>query len=111
MSALLQHIKRDASMKWIEVIQLRSIEGNRKRLGSELNGLINEVGEKSKKQIITAYSRVLIDTDYNIHILHDSNEVEKFGSPLGLQLVNALKVFGLVNHSVWVEMPGKHLIK
>jgi len=98
-------------MKWIEVIQLRSIAGNQKRLGSELNGLINEVGEKSKKQIITAYSRVLIDTDYNIHIFHDSNEVEKFGSPLGLRLADALKEFGLVNHSVWVEIHGKHLIK
>jgi len=31
-------------------------------------------------------------------------KVENNGSRLGLRLASALKEFGLVNHSVWVEM-------
>jgi hypothetical protein len=51
-----------------------------------------------------AFSRVLLDTDYMIQIFHDSNKLENPGSPLGIRLANALKEFGLVNHSVWVDM-------
>jgi hypothetical protein len=84
-------------MKWIEVIQLRSIDGNRKRLESKLNKLIDDVGGKSKKLIIMAFSRVLLDTDYMIQIFHDSNKLENPGSPLGIRLANALK-----------ELPGQY---
>ncbi len=63
--------------------------------------------EKGRKQIIMAYSRALIDMDYSIHIFHDSNKVENLGSPLGARLVKALKEFGLVNHTVWVEIHRK----
>jgi hypothetical protein len=99
--------KGNANMKWIEVIQLRSIDGNRKLLESKLNKLIDDVGGKSKKQIIMVFNRVLIDTDYSIQIFHESNKVENTGSPLGIRLANALKEFVLVNHSVWVDMHNK----
>jgi hypothetical protein len=48
----------------------------------------------------------MIDTDFSIHLFHDSKKVEKSGSPLGLRLASALKEFGLVNHSIWIEMNG-----
>jgi hypothetical protein len=35
------------------------------------------------------------------------HKVEKLGSPLGVLIVNALREFGLVNHSVWYEIHGK----
>ena len=50
------------------------------------------------------YSRALIPMDYSIHIIHNHEEVENEGSPLGLQLVAALKEFGLVNHSIWHDV-------
>ena len=94
-------------MKWIELIHLRTSYGNRKLLESKLQGLIDEVHREKKGQTIVAYSRMLIDSDFGIHILHDSIEVETNGSRLGLRLVDALKEFGLVNHSIWMEMNGK----
>jgi len=45
---------------------------------------------ETKKQAIKAYSRVIMDADIS-------------GSPLDLRLASALKKFGIVNHSVWVE--------
>lgn len=94
-------------MKWLEIIELRSIDCNRELLESQLKKLIIEVDRETKKQAIKAYSRVMIDTDFSIHLFHDSKKVANSGSPLGLRLTSALKEFGLVNHSIWMEMQNK----
>ena len=94
-------------MKWLETIELRSAEGNRKLLESQLQKLINEMDKETKKLTIKYYSRVMIDTDFSIHLFHDSKKEENSGSRLGLRLASALKAFGLVNHSIWIEMHSK----
>lgn len=91
-------------MKWVEVIQIRSIGKNRKQLEFKLKELIDELGREIKNQMIITYRHVLIDTDFSIHLFHDSKKVENNGSQLGILIVNILKEFGLVNHSVWIEM-------
>jgi hypothetical protein len=92
-------------MKWLEIIELRSVGSNRELLESQLQKLSNEADREIKGQAIMIYSRVMIDTDFSIHLFHDSKKVESSGSPLGLRLASALKEFGLVNHSIWIEMP------
>ena len=94
-------------MKWLEIIELRSVDSNREWLESKLQKLIDQVDKEKKKQAIMTYTRVLIDTDFSIHLFHDSNKVENSGSSLGLRLASALKEFGLVNHSIWIKMHGK----
>jgi hypothetical protein len=94
-------------MKWLEIIELRSAGSNQALLESQLQSLINKVDKETKKQAIKAYSRVMIDTDFRIHLFHDSKKIENSGSPLGLHLASALKEFGLVNHSIWIEMHSK----
>ena len=94
-------------MKWLEIIELRSIGSDRELLESQLQELINEVEEETKKKVIKAYSRVTINTDFSIHLFHDSKKVEDSGSQLGLHLASALKEFGLVNHSIWIEMHSR----
>ncbi len=94
-------------MKWLETIELRSVDCNRELLELQLQELTNEVDKEAKKQAIKVYSRVMIDTDFSIHLLHDSKKVENSGSQLGLLLSSALKEFGLVNHGIWIEMHNK----
>ena len=94
-------------MKWLEIIELRSVDSNRELLGSQLQKLIHDVDKETNKQAIKAYSRVMIDTDVSIHLFHDSKKVEHSRSPLGFRLASALKAFGLVNHSIWIEMQSK----
>jgi len=91
-------------MKWIEVIQLRSAGSNREILEHKLNRLIDDFSKRKKNPEMMAYSRALIDSDFSIQLLHDSNEVETGGSHLGLRLVSAFKEFGLVHHSIWIEL-------
>jgi len=90
-------------MKWLEIIELRSVGSNRTLLESQLQSLINEVNQDAKQQTIKVYSHVAVETDFSIHLVHDSHRVNISGSPLGQCLASALKEFGLVNHSVWVE--------
>ena len=94
-------------MNWLEIIELRSAGGNSKLLESQMQKLVNDVYERTENNHVKAYCRLMIDTDFGIHLFHDSNKVEKSGSPLGLRLASALKEFGLVNHSIWIEMNGK----
>ena len=93
-------------MKWLEIIELRSAGSNKALLESQLQNLIKEVNKEAKQQAIKIYSRVIVDTDFSIHLIHNSNKIES-GSPLGLRLASALKEYGLVYHSVWIEMYGK----
>lgn len=92
-------------MAWLEVIEIRSVGINRTLLESQLQKLIEQVDRETEKKAIKAYSRVIIDTDFSIHLYHDS-KIENSGSALGLQIASALKEFGWVNHSVWIEIQG-----
>lgn len=91
-------------MKWMEIIELRSVGSNRKLLESQLQNLVDRVNKTSKHKTIKIYSHTTVETDFSIHIFHDSKNVENNGSPLGLRLASSLRVFGLVNHSIWFEM-------
>ncbi len=96
-------------MKWLEIIELRSVSvGNNKEvLEQELKSLIEELNKETEQRAIKVYSRVVVGSDFSIHMFHDSKEADINGSPLGLQLVSALKEYGLINHSVWVERFSK----
>ena len=91
-------------MNWLETIELRSIEENRKSLESQMVKLINEVNREARKQAIKVYSSMTINTDFCIHLFHESKKAEVNGSRLGLRLASALKAFGLVNYSIWIEI-------
>jgi hypothetical protein len=94
-------------MKWLEIIELRSVDRNRDLLISQLHKLSNEVYQETGKQTVTIYCCVKFKSDFSIHLFHHSKEVEFSGSPLGIRLASALKEFGLVNHSIWAEMYNK----
>jgi len=90
-------------MKWIEIIELRSAGNTRKQLETHLQELIKQMEKKTEKQTVKLYTRMVIDTDVSIHLLHDSSNVNNRGSSLGITLVSALKSYGLVNHTIWIE--------
>ena len=94
-------------MKWLEMIELRSVECHRELLESQLQQLIHDVNKETDPQAIRAYHRVTIDTDVSIHLVHESTHAERNGSPLGVRLASSLQEFGLVNHSVWIEMQSQ----
>jgi hypothetical protein len=78
-------------MKWLEVIKLRST-GNDFELLNELLLSFEKFNQPELVEMKT-YDHAALETDLSIH-LHWA---------LGLRLVQALKEFGWVDHSVWIE--------
>ena len=93
-------------MKWLEIIELRAVGRNQDSLESQLQELIDEVNLKTTREAVKAYCHARIDNDFSVHIFHETEIVEEGGSQLGLHLTSALREFGLVNHSIWIEMHG-----
>ena len=94
-------------MKWFEMIHLRSTEPETVRLMQTVERLIDEVREQKSSQVVNMYRSVGLDTDLNLHLFHDSVGGANEGSRLGLCIAQTLKAFGMVKHSVWVEIPIK----
>ena len=94
-------------MKWLEIIELRSVESNRKLLEPKLKKILDEFHRAAGKPIIKVYNRFDLDSDLSIHLLHSSSNADNNGSQVGVQLVSALKEFGLTNHSIWIEKSGE----
>ncbi len=96
-------------MKWIEIIELRSTCNAWKELETILQEFIKQVEKETEEQTVKLYTRMIIDTDISIHLFHDSGKIKNSGSPLGIKLVSALKSYGLVSHTVWIEKPKDSL--
>jgi hypothetical protein len=88
-------------MKWLEIIKLRTAEKSSGVLekiflpGDEFvqSGLIK----------IAFYRHDVLESDLSIHLQWDSKQPSKNGSSLGLRFAQALKDFGLIDHSIWIE--------
>jgi len=88
-------------MKWIEIIRLRSAEN----ASEPLKAFLPTMGRNGRPGLLEAriYRHALWETDWSLHLLWESEKPEKSGSTLGLRLSQALKEFGLVDHSIWIE--------
>jgi hypothetical protein len=88
-------------MKWLEVIRLRSA-GKGSALLDELLMSMTQTGQSGLVEIKT-YRHAALNTDLSLHLYWKSDRPEQNGSALGLRLAQALKEFGLVDHSIWAE--------
>ena len=88
-------------MKWLEIIKLRSA-GKDSGLLEELLLSIDKLGQSGLMEMKT-YHHAALGTDLSVHLHWESGRPEQSGSALGLRLVQALKEFGLTDHSIWIE--------
>jgi len=88
-------------MKWIEIIRLRSAGKAPETLNALFSAFTKNVLPGLTETRICRH--VLWETDWSLHLEWESEKAEKNGSALGLHLAQALKEFGLVDHSIWIE--------
>jgi hypothetical protein len=88
-------------MRWLEVIKLRSA-GEGSRLLEEFLVPIDRLSQYGLVGIKT-YRHATLETDLSVHLFWESERPEQNGSNLGLHLAQALKEFGLIDHSIWIE--------
>jgi hypothetical protein len=90
------------NMKWLEVIKLRGA-GNGEGLLKEFFREMNKAGQNTGLIQIKTYRHAALETDLSVHLHWESDRPDQNGSTLGLRLARALKEFGLIDHSVWIE--------
>ena len=88
-------------MKWLEIIKLRSA-GKDSELLEEFLLSIDKLGQSGLVEMKT-YRHAALETDLSVHLHWESEQPEQNGSTLGLRLAQALKEFGLIDHSIWIE--------
>jgi hypothetical protein len=76
---------------------------NPETVKKQIHELLSDINKKENSWKISAYNRVMIESDFTIHLMHESDKVIKTGSELGLYLSASLKEFGMVNHSIWIQ--------
>lgn len=90
-------------MKWLEIIELQSIESDYELLNKTLEDIMNTINLGKEAHKVTIYRNGKVKTDFSLHLYHDSEHPESRGSKLGLSLTSALRKCGLVNHNIWIE--------
>jgi hypothetical protein len=88
-------------MKWVEIIKLRSSG----EASGPLKAFLSAIAQNTQRGLVETriYRHAAWKTDWSLHLQWESEKLEKNGSALGLRLSHALKDFGLVDHSVWIE--------
>jgi hypothetical protein len=89
-------------MKWLEVIHLRSATQKSDLLNAFLDQIVQDIGKEEGALKINLFKRVNLESDVCLQLYHESEQVKLIGSRLGMHLAEALKRFGMVNHTVWV---------
>ena len=93
-------------MRWLETIKVQSATGKEKTTENELTILVCEIQKNTDRQGLSAAtvsSHASVPGYFALRLLWDTDHPQPRGSLLGINLAQSLKVFGLVNHSVWIE--------
>ena len=89
-------------MRWLEVIKLRAA-GNGEGVLDELLRQMDKAGQDRGLVEIKTYRHAALETDLSLHLHWESERPEQNGSILGLRLAQALKEFGLIDYSIWIN--------
>jgi hypothetical protein len=90
-------------MNTLEIVHLRSSVEPIDSLSDRIKESIWAEGNGT--EVVTLYRRHGLETDVAVHIRHRNELGEIEPSALAFNLANALRAFGLVEHTVWEEMP------
>jgi hypothetical protein len=90
-------------MRWVEVIRLRSEPAGESPAAEWLTDAVQELAGKKHLLSATVYSRIDISSDIGIQLEWDTPPASATGSDVGLGIAHALRPFGLLDHTVWVE--------
>jgi hypothetical protein len=90
-------------MTTVEIIHLRSSSEPAEALAERIKESIWMDG--SNDETITVFRRSGLETDVAVHIRHRQSNGGSGASTLAFNLANALRTFGIVEHTVWEEMP------
>lgn len=89
-------------MNTLEVVHLRLAGDDIDQLAEVVR---QAVGDISRSNSVRIYRHARVENDLLIHIHRGETSGDEKASELGLQLASLLRIYGLVEHSVWVQVP------
>jgi hypothetical protein len=91
-------------VRWIEIIEIRSLSTKNALLELNLPTLMAEIEAEKKPLKIEIYRHGELETDWSIHLHYtsDSNQIGR--SLFAVRFASLLEEFGSVHHSIWKEM-------
>ena len=93
-------------MRWMETIKVQSGPDKTEITEKGLIFLAREINENTDPQKLpeaAVLRHTLVPGFFALNLSWNTDEPRVGGTALGLGLAQSLKVFGLVDHSVWVE--------
>lgn len=93
-------------MKWLEMIRVQAAGGRERELEKRLSALGDEVQKGSESVGLVEWMilrQASVPGSFAINLLWETEHPDILGSSLGLNFAEALKAFGLANHSVWIS--------
>jgi hypothetical protein len=93
-------------MRWLETIKVQSATGKEKATENELSIVVREIRKNTDRQGLqeaAVSSHASVPGCFALRLFWDTDDPQSRGSLLGMSLTQSLKVFGLVDHSVWIE--------
>jgi len=93
-------------MRWMETIKVQSATGKEQTTEHELTVLALDVQKNSDRQGLreaAVSSHASVPGCFALRLFWDTDDPQPRGSLLGISLAQSLKVFGLIDHSVWIE--------
>ena len=90
-------------MKWVERINLRAGSHNSQAILLQVMEMTSQIHGAAGLTEANVYSHAVLDGDFEISLLWDTDELYHHGSPTGLGLAQTLKKFGLIDHSTWIK--------
>jgi hypothetical protein len=93
-------------MKWLETIKVQVATGFEATIMKEFNisnqSILKNPDRLSPKKILF-YNHALVPGHFIVFLKWDTEYVQTTGSLIGLNLLQSLKAFGLIDHSVWIQ--------
>lgn len=87
-------------MKWLEVLTVRATQIDSSVLNQEIAHLLVDTQMNTSIKI---YINIRSGTEWCLHLLHESEQVNTWGSDLAMQFKEILKKFGILNYGIWRE--------
>ena len=91
------------AMLWMEMIQLRTTQEHLKSAADVLLDAAKHVTGEDGLVRVHTYGSASFKTDLALSLTWDTTSPEHRGSRVALSISDALKNFGLVEHSIWLE--------
>ena len=85
------------------MIRLRTTQAQLENVASLLLETLSRAAGEAGLVRIHMYNSASYQTDLALSLTWDTNFLQHEGSRAGLTISEALKTFGLVEHSIWVE--------